>query len=343
MTIKVYKDKIEFNDYTLTLTDDGFSFDGDIETLGIITPPVSYAVIMGGYRNGFTGSDSISRVSITSLGTEESFGTLTKIAYRSTGTFGNTTRAFLSGGRNDSEGLLNDIQYVTFASGGSATDFGDRTLVGQNVYAINSDTRAVMAYDNYGGNNNKTLDYITMDTAGNAIDFGDLVTGGTGIGSACSPTRGLWSYWDSSYSSTTIDYVTTATAGNATNFGELAAIDSQNSSGFSSNTRGIVKAGGVNPNSSNSAVNTIEYVTIATTGNATDFGDLSYAGGWYPASTSNKVIGVVMGGRDLNTNVSYSDMDYITIATVGNGTDFGDLTQDMTTAGAAGNANGGLS
>ncbi len=298
------------------------------------------AVIMGGYVNGFTETDKISRVSIDNLGAEEDFGTLLANAYRTTGTFGSTVRAFVGGGRN-SGGLLNTIQFVTFASGGSATDFGDRTTVAQNVYSVNSDTRAVMAYVDYGGGN--TLDYITMASAGNAIDFGDLVTGGNAVGNSCSPTRGLFSYFSTSYSVTTIDYITTASTGNASTFGSLASTDAASSSGFSSNTRGIVKSGGVNPASSNAAVNTIEYVTISSTGNAADFGDLSYAGGWYPAATSNKVRGVTMGGRDLATSVSYANMDYVTIASTGNGTDFGDLNQTLTTAGAAGDANGGLS
>ena len=297
------------------------------------------AVIMGGYVNGFTTTNQITRVSIESLGAEEDFGTLLGNYYRTTGTFGSTVRAFVGGGRNG--GLLNTIQFVTFASGGSATDFGDRTVTAQNVYSVNSDTRGVMAYDGYGGGN--ILDYITMASAGNAIDFGDLVTGGGAVGNSCSPTRGLFSYFTTNYSATTIDYITTASTGNASTFGNLASTDAASSSGFSSNTRGIVKSGGVNPSASNAAVNTIEYVTIATTGNAADFGDLSYAGGWYPAATSNKVRGVTMGGRDLAASVSYANMDYVTIATTGNGTDFGDLNQTLTTAGAAGDANGGLS
>lgn len=296
------------------------------------------AVIMGGYQNGFTETDLITRVSIESLSGETDFGTLLASAYRTTGTFGSTVRAFVAGGRN-SGGLLNTIQFVTFASGGNATDFGDRTVDAQNVLSINSDTRGVMAYSSYGGSN--LLDYITMASAGNAIDFGDLVTGGDAIGNACSPTRGLFSYYTTSYSATTIDYITTASTGNASTFGNLTSVNTS-SSGFSSNTRGIVVAGGVNPFASNAASVDIEYVTTASTGNATDFGDLT-TGGWWPAATSNKVRGVIFGGRDLNSSTQFDTMDQVTIATTGNATDFGDLSRTLTTAGAAGDANGGLS
>ena len=66
----------------------------------------------------------------------------------------------------------------------------------------------------------------------------------------------------------------------------------------------------------------IDHVTIATTGNATDFGNLSLARGSVGA-TANDSRGVFAGGMAS----SYSNtIDYVTIATPGNATDFGDLT-----------------
>jgi hypothetical protein len=66
----------------------------------------------------------------------------------------------------------------------------------------------------------------------------------------------------------------------------------------------------------------IDYVTIATPGNAIDFGDLSVArsrGG----ACSNATRGVFGGGF---TSTYYTVIDYVTIATTGNAIDFGDLT-----------------
>ena len=65
--------------------------------------------------------------------------------------------------------------------------------------------------------------------------------------------------------------------------------------------------------------NKIEYITISTTGNTTDFGDLTRAvrNG---AVCANKTRGIYCGGYDS----SYSDdIDYITIATPSNATTFG--------------------
>ena len=75
--------------------------------------------------------------------------------------------------------------------------------------------------------------------------------------------------------------------------------------------------GGTQP----AATNIIEYVTISTPGNVTDFGDLTrskYQGG----ACSNGTRGVYAGGYD-NPN---TEIQYVTISTPGNATYFGDLT-----------------
>jgi len=72
-----------------------------------------------------------------------------------------------------------------------------------------------------------------------------------------------------------------------------------------------------------SALNTIDYITISSTGNAIDFGDLTEAreGAGAGASSTRAVFGGGWTGSS-NSNV----IDYITIASTGNATDFGDLT-----------------
>ena len=68
-------------------------------------------------------------------------------------------------------------------------------------------------------------------------------------------------------------------------------------------------------------VNTMDYVTIASTGNATDFGDLAFA---FREATacSNNSRGIFAGDRPTPLDT----IEYITIDTTGNSTDFGDLT-----------------
>ena len=66
-------------------------------------------------------------------------------------------------------------------------------------------------------------------------------------------------------------------------------------------------------------VDTTDYITIATAGNATDFGNL-LSGSRLMGSASDRSRAVFGGG--ISSNV----IQYFTIATTGNATDFGDLT-----------------
>ena len=83
--------------------------------------------------------------------------------------------------------------------------------------------------------------------------------------------------------------------------------------GSGNNTRGIYLGGG-NPGNTN----TIEFITIATAGNAQDFGDAT------AAKSESGFIGItdsclLLGGGQDNT------IEFVTIATTGNAQDFGDL------------------
>ena len=74
------------------------------------------------------------------------------------------------------------------------------------------------------------------------------------------------------------------------------------------------------------ANNTIDYITVATTGNAADFGDLG--GTWYRSGgMSDATRGIISGGYAYGVGYATQDnnMEYITIGTLGNATDFGDL------------------
>ena len=108
-------------------------------------------------------------------------------------------------------------------------------------------------------------------------------------------------------------------------------------SGGSSATRAIVAQGGETPGGSLS--DEIDYVTIASTGNATDFGNLTDAK-YQTAGNSTNIRCVAAGGLDPS---SVNVIEYITIASTGNGADFGDLGRVNRAAGIVSDAHGGLS
>ena len=86
---------------------------------------------------------------------------------------------------------------------------------------------------------------------------------------------------------------------------------------MSSSTRGVFSGGQVHP----TTYNIMEYVTIASTGDVTDFGDLGTAR-YDTASVSNSIRGITGGGA---TPSASNVMEFITITSTGNAADFGDL------------------
>ena len=67
--------------------------------------------------------------------------------------------------------------------------------------------------------------------------------------------------------------------------------------------------------------NEIEFITIASEGNGTDFGDLTAARRSH-GGMSNSIRGLFVGGY---TPTVLNTIDFITIASAGNAQDFGDL------------------
>jgi len=84
--------------------------------------------------------------------------------------------------------------------------------------------------------------------------------------------------------------------------------------------RGVMGGGRTGGSSSN----VISYITILSTGNATDFGDLTEARQSI-GSLSNATRGLWFGGYLSSLSNLKNIIDYVTISTAGNATDFGDL------------------
>jgi hypothetical protein len=240
-----------------------------------------------------------------------------------------TTRALFAGGRNTSSGILNTIDYITVETTGNATNFGSLTQSRLGPAGCSSSTRGLFgggSTDSGNTGRSNVIDYVTIASTGNATDFGDLTVARFWISSCSSSTRGIWAGGESTTDTrtNTIDYITIASIGNATNFGSLT-VARQSLSGLSSSTRGVFGGGSSDDSSVGFRSNVIDYVTIATTGNATDFGDLTSPTRFMGACSSS-TRGIFAGGQRLSQNMS-SGISYVTIASTGNATEFGDLTQ----------------
>ena len=89
--------------------------------------------------------------------------------------------------------------------------------------------------------------------------------------------------------------------------------------------RGLVM-GGNSPGAPNDGrLNNIEFVTITSGGNSQDFGDLTGNGRSDLGSCASATRGFAMGGFDENAPGYINIMDFVTISSTGNATDFGDL------------------
>ena len=227
----------------------------------------SRAVLFGGYGSN---NDTVDYITIASLGNSTDALNLS-VNHKYGAAFGNGTRACIAGSYYPAQ--INTISYVDIATLVNSSDFGDLSEKRGIMEAANSTTRGIIG-GGYNDSNSPTLtiDYVNTASTGNAIDFGDLIgsTGQSG-GACCNAVRGLWG---GSYSNT-IGYITMATLGNAQDFGDAVNAWGHRP-GMSSSTRGMWGGGksGTSPYPNNTDV---DYVEIATTGNAKDFGDLSVA------------------------------------------------------------------
>ena len=191
----------------------------------------------------------------------------------------NQTRGIFAGGYAY-PALFNNIDYVTIATTGDSVDFGGLATLraDSNRTAVNSSTRGLIGGGYISPTGTDNIEFLTIATTGNSSDFGDLTAVRSNLSGFCSSTRGVFAGGSNTVNNI-MDYVTIASAGNATDFGDLICNTTlQASSATSNNTRGIVAAGDNQP--ANTITNTIQHVTIATTGNAQDFGDCLTTGAY---------------------------------------------------------------
>ena len=213
------------------------------------------------------------------------FGDTTS-ARRSGAGAGNETRGLFAGGIVEASspyGGTNITDFVTIATAGNATDFGDLNTANEQAAPNADTTRVVIAGGTInGGNSVNNIDFFTIATTGNATDFGDMTTAhGAGAGGASSSTRGLIAGGVSPDKLNTIQFITIQTTGNSSEYGDLTSARGY-PSGMSNSIRGVF-AGGYEP----TQVNTIDFVNIATTSNAIDFGDLSLGVNFVTQATSD--------------------------------------------------------
>ena len=217
-------------------------------------------------------TDVLDFITILSTGNASDFGDMSANVSQCYGG-GNDTRGIFAGGYNN----VNRIEYITIATTGNVTDFGDLLTGRFDHGGFASPTRAFFA----AGKNTPAspdtqinIEFVTIATTGDGTEFGDMTVATRGPAGASSNTRGLMA-GSASYGANSIEFITMATSGNAKRFGDLLVGRAEVASGGTSNNVRALFGGGADQPSSPYYSNHIDFVRIATEGNAVDFGDLS--------------------------------------------------------------------
>ncbi len=243
-------------------------------------------------------------------------------------------KALFAGSSNKNPGQIDTLDITTT---GNATNFGSLGRYAYAMAAMSNGTRAVFA----GGDNNITaIEYVTFATYSAPVTFGStLATSNSGSwGSVSDGTYGVYPA-NMNFNGNSLEYITIATTGNGTDFGDMYVAGDRRG-GASDGTYGLISGG--RSGGPNTTTTQTDRITIATPGNATDFGD-NTLNRMNLAGMGDGTYAVFAGGLKITQPYAwYNTMEYFTVATPGNATDFGDLVTGKSDTGATNNATRGV-
>jgi len=249
--------------------------------------PASYAIVNSGIKS------NVSRLIIESQGSGTNWGNLNSWpsqGYYAGGQAGNTTKGYVVGG-------------LDFAGGANS------------------------------GYNLGQLRYFTYATSGDSVYNSSLSNSKTGANAttANNNTRGV-SLLGSNYAITlfpigVIEYWTTDTGGSVASFGSMSGTyGSGGGQSMFNNTRIVVSGGNKGQfGGGDTPVSTMNYITTATTGNSTSFGNLRVASYGTFSTASSNTRGL-LAGPGTTADAASSAIDTITIGTTGNTASYANLT-----------------
>ena len=229
---------------------------------------------------------------------------------------------------------------VDIATKGDGSDFGNLANNLSNCKGCSSSTRGLIM----GGGTpsiQSGIQAVTISSTGGVFDFGDLTEARNDTQAVANNVRGISAGGSNPAKVTGIEFVTIASSGNTTNFGSLTVKRSMGG-GSGDATRGIIMGGGSGTNPASGEEKSIDFITIATLGDAQEFGELANEARTRTANLSNSTRAVVAGGYVDPSPGNTSHIDFVTIQTKSNATDFGDLSGSKEGMGGASSETRGL-
>ena len=252
---------------------------------------------------------------------------------------------FGTGYNNAPNSSLNSMQFVTIATEGNTTDFGDLSDSSIGKGSFGSATRGFFAGGDSvpGQADNKAIEFTTISSSGGANEFGDMTATKAYFSGMSNDIRGFFAggtatpeYVDKNV----IEFVTMASTGNGNDFGDLAST-TRFLSLAASNTRGLIQLG---QTGNDNTERLIQFITLSTLGDAQDFGEVTTLRKRGSAAVASSTRACFMGGVGTTgaTDHISNVIDFVTISTLGNAQDFGDMTVKVNSLAATSNSIRGI-
>ena len=282
------------------------------------------SLALGGYTGGYASSSSqIDYKALTSDGNTADFGDTTWAGSHDKRSCGSDSRAVFMGGHDAQSGSTagtNNIEYITIASTGNGTEFGD-VLVAGVILAGGSGNgvRGLFVGGRPSGNTDQ-IQYLTVATTGDTSDAGDLTraAGYTIPNANVAPGRMICTMGlDGDYTNLDFNYVAIMSTDDAADFGDASVAISHTAPIGLSESRNVWAWG----YSNGSHLVNMEYLNPSTLSNTTDFGDLQTTASQGAGKHTNGTRGEVWGGEASGL----TDVQYITIASTGDATNAGEI------------------
>lgn len=310
-------------------------------------------LIAGGANTAAT--NFIQAISIPSTGDSQYFGNLT-IDNTNVQSCGSATRSIVAGGSGSDSNRSQSIEYINIMTFGNAVEFGfSTTYIRSQCGCFSSNIRGYIAggYSSVPGPftvNTDSVDFFQIATEGNAVQISRLKESSPAQGAFASPTRGVIPLMvapdgSGGIPTNSLNTITISSAGNTCDdFGDLTTAVGDKA-GCSSSTRGIF-IGGVTDYVPYTFTSTIQFITIASSGNSQSFGNLSLSKAIATAcSSSTRGVfagGYTVGPAPLNLNTYYNGIDFITLQSGGSAQSFGILLDTNSWGAGISDSHGGL-
>ena len=309
------------------------------------------AVIFGGWHKlestGQVTSDYILYKTLASDASTSAFGQMNTKRGQAKGSGSNITRALQAAGDvlvspgTNTLGV-EEIDYVTVGSTADATDFGNAdTAAGHG--GTDGASNGTLCFMNGGraGSRNNDMEYITIASTGNGTDAGNLEAAQDQHATSNGNSKYLimGGYVGSGYPLNTVSQHSFHTSNDATDYGQVGAHSFMGTGVVCSTTR-VVAAAGYNGTDHWNRGDEIHYFTLDSGSNSTDDGYVLHAAMSEVSGTSDGTRGEFYGGH--TGSVVQNEIQKVTIASLGNAADVGDLTNTDSASGTSYTDAGGV-